>query len=121
MNTPGNFAHRLVAEARWDTAAAFLESEVAAGRESAGSCLLLAWISLLTNDFRAVETWCHESLRLAPSSGPHVLLGHVLQQAERWEEAVAEYRLAVEAGLPPLTRDLVLARSSYCESRIPEW
>lgn len=118
---PEDFTLRLVAEARWDAAAAYLESETAAGRETAASCLLLGWISFITYDLRAVEIWCHESLRLAHAAGPHLLLGHVLQTAGRWEEALSEYRHALDAGLPPAAEALTLERLSYCQSQIPEW
>lgn len=92
---PEDFALRLIGENRLEVAYAYLEEEVARGRESAAGALRLAWLAFAFNDFRAVETWCHEAARLEEASPePHILLGFVLQRAGRWEEAVAEYEIA---------------------------
>jgi len=119
---PEDFAERLTAEGRWDTAAAFLEGEVAAGRETAAGCLLLAWIALISNDLRAVEVWSHESLRIGQvQAGPHLLLGLVFERGERWEEAVLEFSLALACPVPEERREILQAHRSYCQSQIPEW
>lgn len=121
-NVPEDFALRLLAEGRWDAALEYLEGEIAGGRETSRYALLVGWLSLMNKDLRAVETWCHESLRLqAADAGPHVLLGVVFEQAGRWEEAVAEYTLAESREPDAARRRVVAERKLYCQSQIPEW
>ena len=119
---PADFGRRLVADGRWEVAAEYLESEVAAGRETPGGSLLMAWIALISNDLRAVETWSHESLRQdKEQAGPHLLRGLVFERSQRWEEAVAEYLAGLSFRPEPDRQTLIRERLSYCESQIPEW
>jgi len=119
---PEDFGLRLVADGRWEIAAEYLESEVAAGRETPVGSLLMAWIALLSNDLRAVETWSHESLRQDNAqAGPHLLRGVAFERGQRWEEAVAEYSLALSSTPEQGRQTLLRERLSYCERQIPEW
>ena len=120
---PHDFALQMWAEGRLDIAVRFLEERVAKDEATAADCLHLAWISLTVQDYRAVETWCHESMRLdVASPDPHVLLGRVFECSERWQEAVEEYAAALRrAGLNGERRRLVEMLRAYCQGRIPEW
>jgi hypothetical protein len=89
---PDDFELRLIGENRLPAAYAYLESLVARGEDSAEHCHRLAWLAFAFSDFRAVEIWSHETLRLDDGMmEAHLLLGLVLQRAGRWEEAAEEY------------------------------
>lgn len=120
---PDDFALRLYSEGRLEAAVRFLEERVARGEATARDCLNLAWISLVLQDYRAVETWCHESERLDEvSPEPHLLLGRVLERSERWQEAVEEYDAALRRAVLEGERlELVSRLREECRQRIPEW
>ena len=106
-------AVRQMIEGRFDLAYRSLEEEVARGREDGPTALEMAWLAFAFRDLRAVETWCHEAIRLAPDSPePHLLLGLVLLRGERWPEAVEEFGSGLEkpeadAGAPGAAGDAV--------------
>lgn len=120
---PEEFSLRLIGENRLDVAYAYLEDQVARDQESAAVTLRLAWLAYAFRDFRAVETWCHEAMRLDEAwVEPHILLGYVLQRAGRWEEAVAEYEIAgrrpdLSEGRKHILSDLVFE----CRTHISEF
>jgi hypothetical protein len=93
-------ADRLICEGRFELAYSCLEDQVSRGEETARACQALAWMAYAFKDFRAVETWSHESVRLDERSPePHILLGFVLGNAARWAEAVEEFDIALRKGL----------------------
>jgi hypothetical protein len=110
-------------EGRFDLAYRSLEEEVARGREDGRTALEMAWLAFAFRDLRAVETWCHEAIRLQPDSPePHLLLGLVLLRGERWPEAVEEFGSGLDK--PELTlerRALLETMCAEAASRIPEW
>jgi len=118
-----SLAHRLISENRLDVAWAVLEDEVSTRGQSEETCRLLAWLAFAFKDARAVETWSHEGLRIAPESHePHVVLGYAFQHAERWSEAVEEYDAAMRCpGLSPERSSLVEGLRAACLSQIPEF
>ena len=72
-------AVRLLVDGRFDLAYRSLEEEIARGREDGPTALGMAWLAFAFRDLRAVETWCHEAIRLqSDSPEPHLLLGLVL-------------------------------------------
>lgn len=121
---PEDFALRMAAEGRLDVAWASLEDKVSKGDATAGDCLHLAWLAVAFKDYRAVETWCHESERLNPGSPePHIVLATVFERGERWPEAVEEYDAALRraVALAPSRLALLQTRRDYCQRQIPEW
>jgi hypothetical protein len=116
-------AVRLLVEGRFDLAYRSLEEEIARGREDGPTALGMAWLAFAFRDLRAVETWCHEAIRLqSDSPEPHLLLGLVLLRGERWLEAVEEFGSGLEK--PELTlerRALLETLCAAAASRIPEW
>jgi len=112
----------LIRENRLAEAYACLEEQVQRGEESADTCRKLAWISWSIDDIRAVQNWCHEWVRLdGRSAEPHLLMGLVLRQENRWHEAWEEFSAASKRG--PLTPEregfLALLRQEAAE-RDPE-
>ena len=119
----GGEAVRQMIEGRFDLAYRSLEEEVARGREDGRTALEMAWLAFAFRDLRAVETWCHEAIRLQPDSPePHLLLGLVLLRGERWPEAVEEFGSGLDK--PEITlerRALLETMCAEAASRIPEW
>ncbi len=65
-----------------------LEQAVAIGEESSEICKELARLSLTVNEVRAFSNWCHEAMRIDErDSEPHIMIGRVLVEQQRWEEA----------------------------------
>jgi tetratricopeptide (TPR) repeat protein len=120
---PADLALRLIADNRLATAYASLEQLVCSDREDAESARRLAWLAYSFQDFRAVETWCHECERLDDASPePHVLLGVVLMRAGRWSESVEEFDAALKrGGLPAERRSLIEDLKAGAAANIPEW
>ena len=112
-----------ILEGRFDLAYKSLEQEIARGREEAGTALRMAWLAYAFRDTRAVETWCHEAIRLAPDwAEPHLLLGVVLMRGERWPEAVEELSTGMDKpGLTLERRALMETMCADASARIPEW
>ena len=119
----GGEAVRQMIEGRFDVAYRSFEEEVARGREDTPTALGMAWLAFAFRDLRAVETWCHEAIRLEPDSPePHLLLGLVLLRDERWPEAVEEFGSGLDK--PEITlerRALLETMCAEAASRIPEW
>ncbi len=112
----------LIAQQRLAEAYYWLEAEVQAGRESSEFCRRLAWLGLAIQDIRAVETWCHESLRLDGDSGePHLLLAYVLQREGRWAESIEEWDAALRRTMAPQRRLLAEQLRAEAARRLPEW
>lgn len=110
--------------ARGDLGGAYgwLEAEVREGRESAEYCRRLAWLGLAIQDFRAVEIWCHESLRLdSESAEPHLLLGYAFSREQRWPEAVEELEIALRRPVEAGRGSVIQALLSEARSHLPEW
>lgn len=120
---PEDFGLRLIGENRLAAAYAYLEDLVAHDRETPAVTLRLAWLAYAFNDIRAVETWCHEATRLDEASAePHILLGFVLQRAGRWDEALAEYGVALRKdGLNPERRECIEHNRAECAVNISEF
>jgi hypothetical protein len=120
---PADLADRLIAENRFAVAYECVEDLVSRGEETAWGCRVLAWMSFTFRDFRAVETWSHESIRLdGASPEPHLLLAYVLDGSGRWPEAVEEYDIALRReGLSVPRRQLVAELRAGCLARIPEF
>ena len=120
---PAELADRLILENRFDVAYACLEDQVSRGEETAWGCRALAWMSYAFQDFRAVETWSHESIRLDGSSPePHILLGFVLEKGTRWEEAVEEFDIALRnSELEEGRRKMLYGLRTRSFSKIPEF
>lgn len=77
-----------------------LERAVAIGEESPGICKELARLSLTVNEVRAFANWCHEAMRLDPADPePHLMIGRVLVDSERWEEASEALNAALSRNL----------------------
>ncbi|MGD0579821.1 MAG: hypothetical protein ABSC08_12930 [Bryobacteraceae bacterium] len=114
---------RQIVEGRFDQAYRSLEEEVARGREDGRTALRMAWLAFAFRDTRAVETWCHETIRLEPDSPePHLLLGVVLLRGERWQEAAEEFGSGLEK--PELSLERRALLETLCAeavARIPEW
>lgn len=122
-NVPEDFALRLISEDRWATAYEYLEERLIHDEENGAICHALGWLALAIGDPRAVETWCHEALRLAPDcADAHILLGQVLESQKRWEEAEAEYLLALKKpSLDGVRRELTVNKRSRVATEIPEF
>ena len=120
---PADLADRLIYESRFDVAYACLEDLVSRGEETAWGCRALAWMAYAFQDFRAVETWSHESIRLdGESPEPHILLGFVLDKASRWSEAVEEFDIALRNGeLAEGRRKMLYGLRAAIHSKIPEF
>lgn len=120
---PGDLALRLAASNRFAEAYASLEQLVATDREDAQAALRLAWLAYAFEDFRAVETWCHECERLDEASAePHILLGVVLCRAGRWSESVDEFDAALGRGsLSARRRRMIEELKAFAAANIPEW
>ncbi len=120
---PTDFGLRLIGENRLAAAYEYLEGLVARGEESAGSCHRLAWLAYAFADFRAVEIWSHEALRLDEGMmEAHLLLGLVLQRSGRWEEAAEEYSAGLrKAGAPPHRRARLESLLDAARRKIPEY
>jgi len=120
---PADFSQRLIAENRLPAAYEYLEQLLQEDRESPELCRQLGWLALAIDDTRAVEIWAHEAIRLDPGApDPHILLGRVLEQCGRWEEARAEYLLA-ESKLTPGAPRAALLREivEFVDTQIPEF
>jgi hypothetical protein len=77
-----------------------LEQAIASGDESPQICKETAKLCLIVNEVRAFTNYCHEAMRLDPSDPePHLMIGRVLSDYERWEEAseALEYALRMPA------------------------
>lgn len=120
---PADFGLRLIGENRLAVAYEYLEGLVARGEESAEHCHRLAWLAYAFADFRAVEIWSHEALRLAEGMmEAHLLLGMVLERAGRWEEAAEEYAAGLrKAGAPPHRRARLESMLEIARQKIPEY
>jgi hypothetical protein len=120
---PADLADRLIWEGRFEVAYDCLEDQVSRGEETARACQALAWMSYAFKDFRAVETWSHESIRLDQGSPePHILLGFVLGNASRWAEAVEEFDIALRSPeLDAERRTLLSGLRARNLSKIPEF
>jgi len=112
-----------ILEGRFDQAYKRLEEEVAGGHEDGRTALRMAWLAFAFRDTRAVETWCHETIRLEPDSPePHLLLGTVLMRGERWPEAAEEFSSGLQKpGLSLERRALLETLCADAAARIPEW
>jgi hypothetical protein len=65
-----------------------LEQAIAIGDETPEICKETARLCLLVDEVRAFTNYCHEAMRLDPADPePHLMIGRVLSQYERWEEA----------------------------------
>jgi hypothetical protein len=117
------FADRLIGENLLGPAYQAIETSVAQGREDTDCVLQLAWLAYSFRDFRAVEIWCHEGLRLgADSAEPHLLLGLVLARGERWVEAVEEFDAALKKpGLLLERRAVLETLRAGAYANVPEW
>lgn len=120
---PADFALRLIGENRLAAAYEYLEGLVARGEESAGHCHRLAWLAYAFADYRAVEIWSHETLRLDDTMlEAHLLLGLVLQRAGRWAEAAEEYSAGLrKPGTSPDRRARVEALLAEARRNISEF
>jgi tetratricopeptide (TPR) repeat protein len=118
-----DFGLRLIGENRLAAAYEYLEGLVARGEESAGRCHRLAWLAYAFGDFRAVEIWSHETLRLDEDMPEaHLLLGLALQRAGRWAEAVEEYSAGLtRAGALPHSRVRLESLLQLALQKIPEY
>jgi hypothetical protein len=118
----GEAARQIVA-GRFDVAYHNLEEEMAQGREDGPTAMRMAWLGFAFRDTRAVETWCHETIRLEPDSPePHLLLGLVLLRGERWPEAAEEFGTGLQKpGLGLERRALLETLCAQAVARIPEW
>jgi len=91
-----------------------LEQAIAAGDESPEICKETARLCLSVNEVRAFTNYCHEAMRLDPSDPePHLMIGRVLSQYERWEEASEALEQALNMpALTPVQREetSILAR-----------
>jgi hypothetical protein len=78
-----------------------LEQRVAGGEETFEVARRMAWLSWSLQDYRAVEVWSHEAMRLDnASSDPHLLRGLVFRAENRWHEAWEEFTAALRR--PPM-------------------
>lgn len=112
----------LIAAGRLGEAYEWLEREIGEGRESALYCRRLAWLGLAIEDIRAVEIWCHESLRLDPASPePHLLLGYALLREARHAEALEELEAALKRPMDGGRRMIASALREQARVHIPEW
>lgn len=69
-----------------------LEKRVSRGEETFEVARRLAWLGWALKDYRAVEVWSHEAMRLNDkSSDPHLLRGLVFRAEDRWHEAWEEF------------------------------
>ena len=120
---PDDFGLRLIGENRLPAAYAYLESLVARGEDSAEHCHRLAWLAFAFSDFRAVEIWSHETLRLDDGMlEAHLLLGLVLQRAGRWEEAAEEFSAGLrKPAASPQRRTRLEALLDEARRNIPEY
>lgn len=120
---PADFSLRLIAENRFPAAFAYLESLIARGEESPEICLRLAWLAYAFTDYRAVETWSHESLRLDDTRlDPHLLLGLVLQRSGRWAEAADEFAAGLrKPDASPRRRAFLESFLAAAIGKIPEF
>ena len=120
---PADFGLRLIGENRLAAAYEYLEGLVARGEESAENCHRLAWLAYAFADFRAVEIWCHETLRLDEGMMEvHLLLGLVLQRSSRWEEAAEEYSAGLRKLVAPSQRRARMeSLLAVARQKIPEY
>ena len=120
---PDDFGLRLIGENRLPAAYAYLESLVARGEDSAEQCHRLAWLAYAFADFRAVEIWSHETLRLDDGMvEAHLLLGLVLQRAGRCAEAAEEYSAGLrKPAASPHRRARLEALLDEARRNIPEY
>lgn len=81
-----------------------LERAIAMGDESPEICKETAKLCLLVNEVRAFTNYCHEAMRLDPADPePHLMIGRVLSEFGRWEEAAEALQHALE--MPRLSPD----------------
>ena len=120
---PADFGLRLIGENRLAAAYEYLEVLVARGEESAELCHRLAWLAYAFTDFRAVEIWSHETLRLDETMlEAHLLLGLVLQRSGRWVEASEEYSAGLRKPIAATERRARLeALLAEARGNIPEY
>lgn len=77
-----------------------LEQAVAIGEESSAICKELARLSLTVNEVRAFSNWCHEAMRIDElDSEPHIMIGRVLVDQQRWEEAAEAFGEALNRSI----------------------
>lgn len=97
-----------------------LEQAVATGDESSEICKELARLSLTVNEVRAFANWCHEAMRIdAADPEPHVMIGRVLCERKRWDEAAEALGVALSLGITDerereeVTALLTVAKSEF--------
>ena len=100
-----------------------LEERVAEDPDDGDACLALAWLSYACKDFRAVETWSHETMRVLPQSPePHLLIGKVLLEDQRWEEAIEELNAGLRrTSMRPSRRARMEAMRADAAAHLPKW
>jgi tetratricopeptide (TPR) repeat protein len=100
-----------------------LEQAIAIGDETSEICKETARLCLIVNEVRAFTNYCHEAMRLDPADPePHLMIGRVLSQFGRWEEAseALEHVLSMPA-LTPEQRAESEQLADTARAKYQEW